>query len=181
MLMNDRLGPLKEAIQLNFEPRRHSALLIAIVAAFAVRPMIGDSGSGPAVFGVALLSLLLIGVYNVNVDELVNEGGRLTARVRRRRIIGWALAFAVGLARISVIFMHNYTLNLLETFCLLAFVLFVTVGELRSVLRQREVTGETICRYATVAEAITGQFYLAILVARLVGLQMSHSANRNAD
>ena len=36
-------------------------------------------------------------------------------------------------------------------------------------------------RYATVAEAIMGQFYLAILVARLVGLQMSHSANRNTD
>ena len=33
-------------------------------------------------------------------------------------------------------------------------------------------------RYATVAEAITGQFYLAILVARPVGLQMSRSANR---
>jgi hypothetical protein len=35
-------------------------------------------------------------------------------------------------------------------------------------------------RYATVAEAITGQFYLAILVARLVGLQMSQSATRPA-
>src|SRR5262249_19010418 len=31
-------------------------------------------------------------------------------------------------------------------------------------------------RYAAVAEAITGQFYLAILVARLVGLYMSHKA-----
>jgi len=28
-------------------------------------------------------------------------------------------------------------------------------------------------RYAAVAEGITGQFYLAILVARLVGMQMS--------
>jgi hypothetical protein len=33
-------------------------------------------------------------------------------------------------------------------------------------------------RYAAVAEGITGQFYLAILVARLVGLQMSRSADR---
>jgi hypothetical protein len=31
-------------------------------------------------------------------------------------------------------------------------------------------------RYAAVAEAITGQFYLAILVARLVGMQMSRAA-----
>jgi hypothetical protein len=30
-------------------------------------------------------------------------------------------------------------------------------------------------RYAAVAEGIAGQFYLAILVARLVGLQMSQS------
>jgi len=31
-------------------------------------------------------------------------------------------------------------------------------------------------RYAAVAEGITGQFYLAILVARLVGMQMSRAA-----
>jgi hypothetical protein len=31
-------------------------------------------------------------------------------------------------------------------------------------------------RYAAVAEGISGQFYLAILVARLVGMQMSRSA-----
>ena len=30
-------------------------------------------------------------------------------------------------------------------------------------------------RYAAVAEGITGQFYLAILVARLVGMQMSRT------
>jgi hypothetical protein len=247
MPMNDRFGPLREAIQLNFEPRRHSALLIAIIAAFAVRPMIGDSGGATALFGVALVLLLLIALYNVNVDELIDARGRLTARARRRRIVGWSLAIAAGVGRISAVLVANKTLNLIETFSWLFFVLFVTVSELRSVLRQREVTSETICmavsvylligftwtllyavmfqrhpesfaglptvkpgdlanlqhvfplfgyyslgtistigggditpiglqaRYATVAEAITGQFYLAILVARLVGLQMSHS------
>jgi len=34
-------------------------------------------------------------------------------------------------------------------------------------------------RYAAVAEGITGQFYLAILVARLVGLYMSRSLAPN--
>jgi hypothetical protein len=115
------LEQLREAIRRRFEPRRHSALLIAIIAAFAVRPAIGDSGSASALFGVALVSLLLIALYNVNVDELVSEGRRLTARVRRRRIIGWTLALAAGLVRISVILMHNNTLNLLETFCWLFF------------------------------------------------------------
>ena len=36
-------------------------------------------------------------------------------------------------------------------------------------------------RYASVAEGIAGQFYLAILVARLVGMQMSQSASRVAE
>jgi hypothetical protein len=36
-------------------------------------------------------------------------------------------------------------------------------------------------RYASVAEGIAGQFYLAILVARLVGMQMSQSAGRAAE
>jgi hypothetical protein len=36
-------------------------------------------------------------------------------------------------------------------------------------------------RVAAAAEGITGQFYLAILVARLVGMQMTQSANQNAD
>jgi hypothetical protein len=36
-------------------------------------------------------------------------------------------------------------------------------------------------RYAAVAEGITGQFYLAILVARLVGMQMSRAPGRNTQ
>jgi hypothetical protein len=36
-------------------------------------------------------------------------------------------------------------------------------------------------RFAAAAEGITGQFYLAILVARLVGMQMTQSPNQNAD
>jgi hypothetical protein len=36
-------------------------------------------------------------------------------------------------------------------------------------------------RYAAVAEGIARQFYLAILVARLVGMQMSQSANAQVE
>ncbi len=37
-----------------------------------------------------------------------------------------------------------------------------------------DITPVTLqARYSAVAEGITGQFYLAILVARLVGMQMS--------
>ena len=45
-----------------------------------------------------------------------------------------------------------------------------------------DITPVTLqARYAAVAEGITGQFYLAILVARLVGMQMSQSASQPAE
>jgi len=234
----------RSAIHRNFAPHRHSALLAAIIAAFAVRPLIGDAGAGSAIFGIAMVVLLLVALYNINVDELVGERGRLLAQSKRRRILGWALATAAAAERVAIIFRHSPMLNLAGSIVWLLFVLFVTVSELRSVLKQREVTGETICmavsvylllgltwaflygvlfqlhpesfgglttaepghptellhifplfgyfslttlstigfgditpltlqaRYAAVAEGITGQFYLAILVARLVGMQM---------
>jgi hypothetical protein len=41
-----------------------------------------------------------------------------------------------------------------------------------------DITPVTLqARYAAVAEGITGQFYLAILVARLVGMQMSQAVS----
>ena len=158
------------------------------------------------------------------------------------------LAIGAGLARVFVIFSYSPMLALVDSILWLLFILFVTFSQLRSVLRQREVSGETICmaisiylligfcwallygimyqlhpdsfaglalaksgqptrilhifpvlgyfslttlstigfgditpltlqaRYVAVAEGITGQFYLAILVSRLVGLQMSGPA-----
>ena len=244
---------LRRAIHRHLAPRRHSVLLMAIVAAFAVRPLIGDTGVGSAVFGVALVLLLLLALYNINVDEMVGEKGRLLAQNRRRRFFGWALATAAGAERVSVFFVQSAMLDLVGTICWLAFAVFVTASELRSVLKQKEVTSETICmatsvylflgftwallysvmfqlhpesfgglaaatpshptallhifpilgyfslttlstigfgditpltlqaRYAAVAEGITGQFYLAILVARLVGMQMSRAAGQHAE
>lgn len=245
------LKQLRAAVQSHLAPHRHSALLVAIVAAFAVRPLIGDSGAGFAVFSVALVFLLLVALYNINVDELVGERGRLLVQSRRRRILGWALATAAGVERVSVIFVQSPMLTLVGSISWLLFVSFVTFSELRSVLKQREITGETICmaisvylllgftwallyevmfqlhpdsfgglaaanpghptevlhsfpvlgyfslttlstigfgditpstlqaRYAAVAEGITGQFYMAILVARLVGIQMSRSVRQH--
>ncbi len=236
-----------------FAPRRHTALLIAIIAAFAVRPLIGDAGDAPLVFSVVMVLLLLVALYNINVDEMIGERGSLVAQARRRRVVGWVLALAAIGERFSLFFVNNRALNIVGSFGWLFFLLFVTVSELRGVLRQRQVTGETIsmamsiylllavtwgflyviilqlqpgsfssltlpasghasevqrifptlgyyslgtistigagditpvsvqARYATVAEAITGQFYLAILVARLVSLQMGQSASREAE
>ena len=229
-------------------PHRHRALLAAIIVAFAVRPLIGDTAAGAAAFSVAAVLLLLVALYNINIDELVGQRGRLLIQARRRLRLGWVLAAAAAFERVSDIFTHGGALNLMGSICWLLFLLFVTLSQLRSVLKQREVTGETIsiaisiylllgvtwiflyavifqlypdsfgglavatsghpvevrhlfpvlgyfslttlstigfgditpltlqARYAAVAEGITGQFYMAILVARLVGLQMSGSA-----
>ena len=218
-----------------------------------MRPLIGDSGASSAIFGVAMVVLLLVALYNINVDELVGERGRLLAQNIRRRILGWTLATAAAVERVCVIFVRTPMLMLVGSIFWLMFVLFVTLSELRSVLKQKEVTGETICmavsvylllgftwaflyavmfqlypesfgglvtvnpghpiefqhffpilgyfslttlstigygditpltlqaRYAAVAEGITGQFYMAILVARLVGMQMSRSAGQDAE
>ena len=42
-----------------FAPHRHSALLIAIIAAFAVRPVISEAGVGNAVFGIATMIIAI--------------------------------------------------------------------------------------------------------------------------
>ena len=45
-----------------------------------------------------------------------------------------------------------------------------------------DITPVTLqARYAAVAEGIMGQFYLAILVARLVGMQMSQAVSRHGE
>ena len=247
------LGQLREEVHARFGPHRHSALLLALIAAFLVRAVIGESGAGFILFGIALVFLLLVALYNVNVDELVGERGVLLTQARHRRLLGWILAAAAGTERIATIVAPGPTLDMIGTFSWLLFVAFITASQLRSVLRQREVTGETICmavsvyllmgfswallyaiifqrhpesfagivaagsiqsthfqhifpvfgyfslttlstigfgditpitlqaRYAAVAEGITGQFYLAILVARLVGMQMTQPLTQHAE
>jgi hypothetical protein len=242
-----------KAIRRKFGPHRHSVLLAALIAAFSIRAFIGNSGAGPSVFSVVMVVLLLVALYNINVDELIGDRGRLLVQRKRRRVLGWTLAAAAGFERVSLIFDHSRRLVLVGSISWLLFVLFVTVSELRSVLKQREITGETICmaiscylllglnwaflyiiifqlhtaafaglavanpghpidiqpifpvlgyfslttlstigfgditpvtlqaRYAAVAEGITGQFYMAILVARLVSLQMNRSISQRTE
>lgn len=232
----------------NWRRRRHTALLVAIVLAFAVRPVLGDAGVAPVIFSLALLILLLVALLTVQIDELVGEHDVLLARRQRGRWIGWALAVPAIIERLAMLMFSSPFLYLIGTLSWLLFFSYVTWSQLRTLLKHREVTGETIsmamsiylligitwgifyvalfdlnagafnlgvsphpagtpeaqihvfpilvyfsfttlstvglgditplslaARYATVAEAITGQFYLAILVARLVGMQLSRS------
>jgi amino acid transporter len=240
------------SLRSRFLARRHSALLVAIIVAFAVRPLIGDSSIGPIVFSLAFLGVMLVGLYTVQVDELIGDRAVLVAQRRRRRIVGWTLAVLAIVERLSAIFSPTRRMLVVGSIGWLLFFAFVTFSELRSVLRHKEVTGETIsmsvsvylllgltwallyillfqldpkafsfgttatptfaqssnepqafpifiyfslttlatigygditpvslqARYAAVAEGIAGQFYLTILVARLVGMHISSAADR---
>jgi len=243
------VGQLQEAIHLYLAPRRHTALLIAIVAAFLVRPLIGDSGAGPPIFSLAMLALLLLALYNINVDDLVGDRDTLLTQRRRRNIIAWTLGIPAIAERFAASFAPSHALYIAGSVLWLLLFAYITWNELRAVLRQKEITREVIsmsisvyllfgltfglfyivlhdlqpnafsfsaagpvseqqtipvliyfslttlstigfgditpitlqARYAAVAEGITGQFYLAILVARLVGMQMSQSAGQIAE
>jgi voltage-gated potassium channel len=235
---------LQEPIGRELSARRHTALLLAIVAMFAVRPFLGDTGAGAIVFSLAMLLVLLGALLTIQIDDLVGEREALLVQQRRRSSVGWALAVPAVAERLWAFFAPSPRLYLVGSVSWLLFFSYVTWSLLRSLLKQREVTGETIsmsisiylllglcwgilyiviftrhpeafsfgtaagvseqhmfpifiyfslttlstigfgditpvslqARYAAVAEGITGQFYLAILVARLVGMQMSRAA-----
>jgi voltage-gated potassium channel len=241
------LEELRKTLRHHLAPRRHTALLIAIVTLFLVRPLIGDGGIATGAFSSVLLLVLLFALYAIQVDELVGERETLLAQRRRRGLIGWALAVPAIAARLAAIVVPSPTIYLSEAILWLLLFTFITWHLLRGVLRQREITSETIsmsisvylllgftfglfyillhhlqplglslgssptpisneqqafpiliyfslttlstigfgditpvslqARYAAVAEGITGQFYLAILVARLVGMQMSQASS----
>ena len=240
-----------EAIHRYLFPRRHSALLAAIIALFAARPLISNAGAGLIAFNIVFLAVMLMALYNINIDELVGERSHLLVQNRRRRIVGWVLASAAIVERFALVLAPSHKLFLVSTLSWFFFFAFVAWIQLRTLLRHREVTGETIsmsvsvyllmgltwgllyififelhpnafgavqisnpsldpqpafpilfyfslttlstigfgditpvtlqARYAAVAEGITGQFYLAILVARLVGMHMSQSPIGSAE
>jgi voltage-gated potassium channel len=243
------LAQLREEIHRRLAPHRHTALLAAIITAFLVRPLIGDSGAGPILFSGAMLVLLLLALYNINVDELVGDREILLAQRRRRRTAAWALGVSAVAARLGSTISPGRSFYLADSVIWLLLFAFITWNELRAVLRQKEITREVIsmsistyllmgltcglfyivlhdlqpnafsfgsgaplteqqtipvliyfslttlstigfgditpitlqARYAAVAEGITGQFYLAILVARLVGMQMTQSPTQHAE
>lgn len=230
-------------------PRKHTALLVAIMAAFAVRPLIGHAQVALVVFSLSFMALLLLALYTIHVDELVGDRDALLAQRRRRSVVGWSLATLAIAERLLMLFAPSPQLSLVGTLTWLVVLSFVTWTELGSVLRQREVTRETIsmsisvylllglnwallyavifqlqphafrfgesplpirgsspdplhvlpafiyfslitlttigygditpltlqARYAALAEGLTGQLYLAILVARLVGMYMART------
>jgi Ion channel len=236
---------LREEFHRLIAPRRHSVLLAAIIAVFLVRPFTGDSGVGPPLMSLLMMALLLMALYNIDVDELVGDREILMAQRRRRNMIAWTLAAAAIVERWISIFAPEHSFHMGGSGLWLLLLAYVTWNGLRALLRQKEVTREVIsmsistylllgltcgmlynviydlhpnafafsagapnssqqaipilmyfslttlstigfgditpvtlqARYLAVAEGITGQFYLAILVARLVSMQMTQPAS----
>jgi hypothetical protein len=234
--------------------RRHTALLIAIIAAFAVRPLIGSVGAAPLVFSIAMMLLVVVALYNIQIDELVGEREKLARERRRLLVAGWILGGLAIADRALMFVAPSRPIAIGGAVCWLGLLAFITWQELRAVLRQKRVTAQTIsmaisvylllgftwgmlyillyqlqpgafsfggagappasslaggqaifpvmqyyslstlatigfgdivpvtlqARYLSVAEGITGQFYLAILIARLVAMQMSQSGAAGA-
>lgn len=240
--------------QIGFVRHRHTALLAVLAAAFGVRPLIGESPVSHLAFSIAMILMLMVAIYTIQVDELVGEREVLLAERRKISIAGWTLALlAIGERMFTIVIPHA-GLSFAAPVSWLLFSSFITWNELRAVLRQKVVTRETIsmsisvyllfgltwgflyilifqrhpdafsfpaaapiahsrdqlssafpvliyfslitlttvgygditpvslqARYAATAEAITGQFYLAILVARLVAMQISGPAGSGVD
>jgi membrane protease YdiL (CAAX protease family) len=110
-MKDEHLGHLLRAFREQFAAHRHSALLAVIIAALAVRSLVGGGGAGYIVFSAVLLVLLLVALYNINVDELTGERKDLLAQSRRRRQIGWALVAAAFVERLAVVYTHSRSLN----------------------------------------------------------------------
>jgi hypothetical protein len=138
------LGNMRAAIHSHFLPRRHTVMLAAIVTTFSVRPMLGDVGNGPLVFSLAILALMLVSLYTIQIDELMGERKTLLAERRMRSIIGWGLALPAFADRLIVIFAPSHSLYLVGSIIWFLLFAFITWNELRAVLRQKEITGETI-------------------------------------
>jgi amino acid transporter len=246
---NDFAGKMRRSIADRLLPHRHTTLLVTIVALLGVRPLIGDAGAGNVVFTVTVMLVLVVAIYTIQVDELLGDRERLLRQRKKSARAGWTLAIVAVIFRLGDIVSPSHRLATASSICLLLFLGFVALSELRAVLKQRTVSRETIsmsisvyllfgltwglfyivlfdfqphafsfggapipteqqvtpvlvyfslttiatvgygditpltlqARYAAVSEGIAGQFYLAILVARLVGMQMSQSAIRAVE
>jgi voltage-gated potassium channel len=236
---------------------RHSALLASIVIALEVRPLIvGENPTSHLAFGIAMVAMFIVALYTIQVDELAGERKALIAEKRRRSLVGWALASGAIIERLASLFAPSFTTYVVGAVCWVSFVSFITWSQFRAVLRQKEITSETIsmsisvylllglswallygllnllqphafsfpstdtsqsgrlsdpvgstitimiyfsfttlttvgygditpvtlqARYAAIAEGIMGVFYIAIMVARLVAMQISPPATNNSE
>src|SRR5215472_8644203 len=130
------------AVHRRFAPYRQTALLIAIVAVFLVRPVVGESKAGLILYSISVVALLLLALYNIDVDALMGERAVLIAQRRRRIIIGWVLIIPAIAERVLFIFVPSPSIFFAGSVVWFLLLAFITWSELRTVLREKEITRE---------------------------------------
>jgi hypothetical protein len=59
-----------------------------------------------------MLVVLLVALYDVDVDELVGDRETLLAERRKRSIVGWTLVTLATAERLAIMFVPNHALYL---------------------------------------------------------------------
>jgi len=249
--LNDQTG--KSAARTNVKPVRgwfyehpHTLMLTVIVAIFLARPIFGVGALSSAAFGIALLLLLLVELYSLQIEA--RQGSRVERNLRRNlRRFGLCLGIPALLGRFASIVSDNQVLVMADLILWLTLTAFVTFTQVLALVREKNITTDTIslsvsvylligltwtfiyglicvfqpgainlgpanpvtahhvqrifpvlgyfslatltttgfgdivpvtlpARFIAVFESIAGQFYLAIMVARLVGMQLSQGS-----
>jgi len=234
-----------------FYEHPHTLMLVVIVAAFLARPAFGVSALSTAIFSVALLMLLLVELYALQIEA--REGSRVERNLRRNlRRVGLCLGVPALLGRLAAIVSDSSALVSVDLVLWFGLVAFVTFTQILALVRERTITADTIslsvsvylligltwtfiyalvfqfqpnainfgsvqhagahrpeeifpvlgyfslatltttgfgdivpvtlqARFIAVFESIAGQFYLAIMVARLVGMQLNQGSTGGAE
>ena len=94
---------LRGTVRKYYLPRRHPALLVAIISLLGVRPLVGDTGAGPALYSTVIMLVLTVALYNIQVDELLGDRDVLLKQRKKRGLLGWILAIVAIALRVAVI------------------------------------------------------------------------------
>jgi hypothetical protein len=108
------------------------------------RPLIGNVGFGLIVFSIAVMILMVLSLYTVQVDELTGEREALMARRRKQSKIVRLLAIPAIADRLAASLVSSPSLILAGSIFWLVFFAYITWNLLRAIIKQKEVTSETI-------------------------------------
>jgi hypothetical protein len=130
----------RNLIEDHLVPYRHTALLVAIISLLGGRASVGGTGVGAAIYSILVMLVLMVAVYTIQVDELYGDQELLVRQRTKRGFIGWALAIVAIVLHLSLFVSPSHTLAIAGSLSLVLFFGFVTLTELRAVLRQKTVT-----------------------------------------
>jgi len=91
-----------------------------------------------------MMALLILAQYNIDVDESVDDRDALLAQRRRRSIIAWTMGVAAVAGRLEMTFALNPTLYWAGSVLWLVLFAYITLSDLRAVLKRKQVTGKVI-------------------------------------